>query len=290
MTQFGTKVKIFSKEILPLKNCLRLLLILSAVFTFGCGPGFQLLESSQSESSEVSGTKTDKNILKTEQGQLNWKSSSPEGTKKTISFELKVPYGRVFSVLSPALRIATPWSCQLISEIKSNHPLAYEKGEVPCGKIVSDEWKELLRVETPAYSIDSSGYKVSVSSTIAPIFVHRGARTGKYSESSLDTKSLVERTSSAAFGEDISLKYRPNNTGVTLGLCVNVPGQVIRSSSLRVTGKAKANVWGFKPSYVSDFTLEPGFATFDFARTCVDVGVQIDGLLPTVDAVVTEAP
>lgn len=270
-----------------IQSCLVIILI--PVLLAGCGPAFQAQNVDMESLSPQVFKEGPTQNLKTANGELQWKSLT-SATRKKLSYQLQIPYGRIYGVLSPAVRLSVPWVCSLIPEIQSHHPFAYTKAEIPCGRIISNDWKEVYRFETPAISEKSSQFEYSVSSTIAPILLHRGAYSGKYSESSLDVKGNVERTSSLTFGEDISLKYNPENSGAKLGVCVNIPGQLISSTPVTVTAKGKANILGLKPSYGSDFTVTPGFAKFDYGRTCVDLSLQIDGLIPTLNANVTVPP
>ena len=59
-------------------------------------------------------------------------------------FEMKVPFGRIYQMSSKLVRFTLPFACQYIPGISNSSVSSYDFGEVPCGGIVDQNWKQLM--------------------------------------------------------------------------------------------------------------------------------------------------
>lgn len=274
---------------------LSLLAAAAAVFAGGltaCGPAFRLQDAAGNDIVNLDTVKLPASQLKTLDGQVKW-TPSADGLPSSLDFEVKIPYGRVFDMSSKIVKGVLPFSCQLIPGITNSSYGSYVKGEIPCGGIVDQNWKQLLVVNVDPMSGKSDGFDYQVGAVNFPVWLSRDQRAGDYTESDLDSKSASRsRRSSKAFGEDVSLRFNPTGARAAIELCLNVPGTTVTSTRQSVWAKAAKKVLGIKLSYSSDFDITPGQASFDYGRGCFQIDLGYTGLTsaPTVALKTTKNP
>lgn len=193
-----------------------------------------------------------------------------------VQFDLDIPYGTAFQNLSTGLNEIIPRACEPINSILKELPDRYNPGEIPCGKIINNNWKELTSINVPKYKDKHYGFEVRTDSFKAPIRIRRNQRTGSYNERSLDTKKNEKMTSSREFGKDISLRYDPRIDSGLLEVCINLPGFEIQVPERKVKAKAKRKVIGINISHSETFEIDFGTARFDMSRVCLGTIVTID--------------
>lgn len=275
-------------------NCLILTLVASTTLT-ACGRAFQVQNDDASAMSATNilpnQVTVSENKISGPEGELSWSSISASEDIE-LSYQMKIPFGRVYKLASIATRVMSPFVCQWTPGVENESPLAYRTGEVPCGKFVDGNWKQIVNVPVEPYYDIVEGFQVYVSGANIPVLLSRSSRQGSYQESSLTTKSTVTQTSSASFGDDVSIRYVPQGTSARLEVCMNIPGATVTSSTQEVWAKAWKNVLGVKVSYDSTLTVNPGLASFDYARGCfaADLGWKGQSLSPAINFTTTQAP
>lgn len=256
-----------------------------------CGPAFRLQDGAGNDLVNVETVKLPSSKLKTLDGEVKW-NPSENGLPSSLDFEVKIPYGRVFGMSSKIVKGVLPFACQLVPGITNSSYSSYERGEIPCGGIVDNSWKQLLVVNVDPMSGKSDGFDYRTGGANFPVYLSRTQNSGDYTETDLDSKSSVSRRSSTKFGEDVSLRFNPSGQSAAIELCLNVPGATVRSTSQTVYAKASKKVIGIKLSYDSDFAVNPGQARFDYARGCFQIDLGYTGLIsaPTVQLKTTKNP
>lgn len=257
-----------------------------------CAPGFQA-QNPQADLSSESAAVHER--VSTSEGELSWvapSGASSDATDLRYDFELKVPFGKVYSAASLVTRTLAPYACQPVEGISNSSPSDYKAGEIPCGQILTGEWKQLMAIPILPFQISAGGFLISVDPLIVPILVSRNTHQGNYSEDSLDEKGSVQRLSSANFGDDISVRYTPDGTRAKLEMCLNIPGVDITSPAQNVRVTASKYVVFGRVYDTSTFTVTPGQASFDYGRGCfaVDFGWTGDQLTPSIHFSATQAP
>lgn len=253
-----------------------------------CAPTFHAQDSEGNDMITAESVGQPSAMLKTVDGSVSWTANS----ELELEFETKIPFGRIFKMSSDVVKGLLPYSCQFITGLTNSPITTYKKGEIPCGGVIDQSWKQLLVVTVEGRSGHSSGFDYSVSGAKIPVWISRIQRSGSYSESNLDTKTLLTRPSSRNFGEDISLRYVPAGANARLELCMNIPGTTLTSSDQRIHASAWKRVLGVKLSYGSDFEMSPGQAQFDYARGCfaMDFGWTGTSTAPQIQLKTTELP
>lgn len=268
-----------------------ILILMQVTFFWGCSGGFQLTSSTEIQNSTVlsSEATSTKQLVQSDEGSLVRVGSDKQGK---FSFEMKVPFGAIHRMGSKLIKFAAPFSCQFAPGISHGSPLDYRDGEIPCGGIIDQNWKQLMVINIDPISGVANDFNYSFSGVSLPVYLNRQALSGSYSEFDLTQRSVVNRSSSLKYLEDISLKYTPEGTRAKFELCLNFPGAQIKSSSQVVSGKTSKKVLGVKLSYGTDFDIYPGQASFDYARGCFQVELgTVDGQLsPELQILATEPP
>ncbi len=196
----------------------------------------------------------------TELGKLSWDHTTDADGKVELSYDLKIPYGRVYSVLSNSLTYLLP---QLQTPGQ-----AYNSYEVPVGRIVDNSWKEMYVYNVENYEGVQSGYTITVDAFQVPVWLSRQTRQGIYTEDNLDAKSVIQKTSSAKWGDDISLRWTPLNGSAKLEMCMNIPGGALTVPQRSIHARARKKTWYGQFSVSSDFTVNAGRIDWDFGRGC----------------------
>lgn len=255
-----------------------------------CGPAFKQQDTQGNDVISSNAVQLRSAQLKTIDGEVSWNPLN--NNELSLEFEVKVPYRRVFKMSSQVVKALIPFTCQAIPGIMNSAVQSYKQGEIPCGGIIDNDWKQLLSITVDPMSGTSDGFNYFVTGTTIPVMISRAQNSGSYSESNLDSKSNETRTSSPQLGEDISLRYNPEGTKAQIELCMNVPGATVTSTRQSVNAKAWKNVLGVKVSYDSDFEINPGQARFDYARGCfaMDFGWMGKELAPQLNLKTTMAP
>lgn len=212
--------------------------------------------------------------ISTSLGSLAYKIQSQDSNGVTYSYDLSIPYGRVFKTASSIARVMTPNACRWVKGIKKETSQDYRDGEIPCGEIIGSNRKEIVRLNIPNYSDTHSGFKVAVDGFKLPVYMSRTARRGSYQESTLDQLGVQKLTSSAKFGDDISLRYVPGSDKARFDLCLNIPGIEVSAATTKIHAKASKKIIGIKLSYSSSFTVDPGQAVYDYGRGCFAANVN----------------
>jgi hypothetical protein len=278
-------------------------LLVAAFLLSACGSSFavkapvQVASSTAGDSTATAGTapgtanNSDSKIV-TSEGELTWTTQASATKDLQYSFDLKIPFGRVFKIASKVTHLSAPLACQWTDGISSGAPWDFNEGEIPCGEIIDKQWKRLITVDIDPYTGSSDGFQVSVSGAHIPILLSRTANQGMYDEPNLDTKTISSRPSSKDFAEDISVRYIPDDKSARLELCLNVPGVTITAPTQIVHAKASKSVLGVKLGYSSDLNVTPGSSSFDYARGCfaADFGWHDQSLDPSVAFSATQAP
>ncbi|MBX2995532.1 MAG: hypothetical protein KF681_11945 [Bdellovibrionaceae bacterium] len=257
--------------------------------TTGCGPGFKTAEVLEQTVSLSSVNGRDAKV-QTQDGSLSWQTQISSSVE--LQFEMKVPYGRIHRLSSGLIRGLTPYTCQFIPGLMNSSPFAYNKGEIPCGAIIDQNWKQLAVIPVDPVMGNSDGFNYQVSGFNVPVWIARAQRAGTYAEANLDTKTVQSRTSSTVFGDDVSLRYAPSGSSARFELCMNLPGSTVTSNRQTISAKASKKVLGVKISYASDFDVDMGGVNYDYARGCfaADFGWQGSSLSPTLQLTTTQAP
>lgn len=251
-----------------------LFLVAGGFATLACAPQFKLIEPLEKESSHYLDVQAKQGTLSSKQGNISWQEKSDADKNLRLSFEMKIPFSKVYSAGSHLVRNLAPYTCQVISGIDKDAPGNYAKGETPCGHIIDENWKSLLIVPVEGYSGEKSGFQVQVSGTQIPVWLSRRQASGLYQEDSLDDLKSVTRSSSQDFGEDISLRYRPDGNAMQMEICLNIPGGQVKGTSQSIHASASRRVLGVKLGYSSDFEVTPGHATYEYGRACFAAGLD----------------
>jgi hypothetical protein len=277
----------------------RLILSLSLLFLLSaCGKGFQTVDdgaprmASLSSSSELTSATTDK--VASSEGEIAWAKTQDDAGGLHFAFAMKVPFGKVYKTLSTVTRWMAPYACKWVDPVQMSPIASYETGEIPCGLIVDSHWKQLFAITLNPLSGSSDGFKYQIGSSaiVLPIDLSREAGSGNYSEASLDTRTTVTRASSKNFGEDISLRYTPDNSATRLEMCLNLPGTTIKGPEIEIHAKASKRILGIDINESSDLKIDPGQASYDYGRSCVavDFGWVANATAPSLGLKVTQAP
>ena len=219
----------------------------------------------------------------TELGQLNVVSETAKGDdyedEYTVTFDLKIPFGRVYQPVSKAIKWITPLlKKQLATEGQNYYPT-----EVPVGTIINSEWKKILDIDVDSSETLQSGYTVTINQFVVPVWLARSSRQGNYVEQSLDVRKSVTKLSSKSFGDDISFRWRPEGNSVNMEMCMNIPGSKITAPQIDVFARARKKTWYGHFSTSSNFEVKPGELQWDLGRGCFSANYfKPEGVAPSV--------
>lgn len=201
--------------------------------------------------------------------------SPPQVTDRNIEFDLQIDYNFLFRPLSKVITHVARKACDMIDVPKEGNKNRYRSGELPCGTIVDEQWKQVYTVDVPQYDGEASGFKLKIDPLQLPIYIGRATRQGTYIESTLDNLGDDSLLSSHEFGKDISLRYRPSGDHAEIDVCLNMPGMDITIPQRRVRATAKKKIiWTVSMS--SDFDVWPGTVKFDYLRSCATTKISFD--------------
>jgi hypothetical protein len=192
----------------------------------------------------------------------------------TLFFDVSIPFARVYQASDTAIRLMAPLACTALPELERESPLAYRPGEIPCGRFASDGWKRLMNVSVEPTQGTESGFRYTVSGTTLPVWISRDQRSGTYIESNLTTRTEISRSSSTQFGRDVSVRFDPQGQSALWTACANLPGATVTSPATVISAKAERNILGFRASYGSEFDVQPGRVTYDYARACLQTRIS----------------
>lgn len=266
---------------------MRFLAMITFAMMTSCG--LQDLKSKEAPSESVMSSFEDK--VSSDEGEISWESKA-NGQGATFTYDLKIPYGRLYTVASRVVDFISPRTCQNINSLQSDHHSKYNGGEVPCGKIIDDQWKELVAFDFEETATVKSGYTITVKPFQFPVWLHRTSLSGVYTESDLEFKQQIPKTSSQKFAQDISVKWTPTGKGLNMGLCLNIPGGRLSAPTRTVYANAKKKTWYGKFSATSGFEITPGSATWEYGRGCFAIDLDTANLsdVGAVKVVATQAP
>ncbi len=237
---------------------IRFILLLFAVLLSLAGCGTKM------ESDTGSGDGAALSSVTTELGQLNVASAASKGDDYEVTFDLKIPFGRVYQPVSKAIKWITPLlKKQLATEGQNYYPT-----EVPVGTVINSEWKKILDIDVDSSETLQSGYTVTINQFVVPVWLARSSRQGNYVEQSLDVKKPVTKISSKSFGDDISFRWRPEGNSVNMEMCMNIPGSKITAPQVDVFARARKKTWYGHFSTSSNFEVKPGELQWDLGRGC----------------------
>jgi hypothetical protein len=231
--------------------------ILFLTLLAGCGGEMRSAQKAKSLSSSES----------TSLGKLDWDDVKINNDNVELVYDLQIPFGRVYKTVSKVMDLMTPRLCESMNSTGQN----YRAGEVPCGRIIDNNWKELTVVNIERSESVNSGYNVTVDAFNVPVWLSRTTRQGNYVERDLDVRRDVQKTSSAQFAKDLSLKWTPSNNAVKMEMCMNIPGGTLTAPKFNVNARARKKTWYGHFSTSSGFEVTPGSATWEFGRGCFEV-------------------
>lgn len=290
--------------------CLTLIL-----FTAACSPGFKTqqsldLDSTQSLKSD-SDTPSDENngsgndpssqdpqipskiaekFTLRESGFVEGLTTDYEGVFETT---IQIPYGYILDALSVATRFVAPYACQWRGvEFEKNPASVYSRNEIPCGKLLSNGYKQVAVIDVPETRNEKGSTMTSISAVQLPIWVSRFQYSGVYQERRLDSGQVESISSSPNFGDDISLRFEPNGSTGRIHLCAALPGVEVTTPPQQVRAKASYKALGVKVGESTKFNVTFGKAKFDYARGCLATDIQFDpgSFIPQLKLEVTEKP
>jgi hypothetical protein len=207
---------------------------------------------------------------------------------------IKIPYGWVYEAASLAVKAAEPLACQFGGvETEASPYTAYASGEIPCGKIVGNGFKEVDSVTIPGYYKKSGPITLQSDSATVGVLISRQQFTGSYQEPRLDSRSTETLTTSPNFGDDISVQWDPSADGMStvLHLCAAMPGVQATVTPFAISAKATLQEL-LKITVGSKFDISPGQAQFNYARGCFSTTIAFasGALVPTISFAVDQDP
>lgn len=255
-----------------------------------CSPGFKVQSVSNiSEVTSMNQLSQSDFSLESSRGSLKW-YSQPTLNNQDYKISMKVPYGKVFKGISKMIKSSAKYSCAMVPDVLKDGSFSYNSEEIPCGAIVDQNWKLLMYYNIDAASGSTSGLNYSFTGFQLPLFLSRETYSGKYTESDLTKKSIIEKQSSKKYLDDISIRYTPAGNQSKIELCINLPGGRLASVSQRVYGKIWDKILGFKVSYASAFDIYPGEVQYDYVRGCFAADVGFVGFDPKINIHTTQVP
>ncbi len=188
----------------------------------------------------------------------------------------KCPAAKLLVPLRTACETAIPQICSRLG-LPASPADQYKKGELPCGKIVDGNWKQVHIYKLPKIKESENGIKIKVDSFDIPIYLSRQQRQGRYVEADLDGQKPVQKLSSLEFMKDVSVRYVPYEDKSYFQVCFNIPGADISTPKVKFKGKAKKKIGHFGHIH-ADAKMEGKFgdAKFDYARSCVTAFIKLD--------------
>lgn len=304
-TKNGQRLNLGRKQIVTTFVCLNLGLLAA-----GCSPGFQSANKALNTGAQSSllNSADEANLLETnptpnnaaavpthqfslkESGFVDGRNTLFEDTYETT---IKIPYGIIYDAASAATRYAAPYACQWRGvEFEQNPGNAYARSEIPCGKIMSNGYKQVTLVDIPEQRSEGGSTMTSISPVQIPVWISRGQYSGTYKEVRLDSGTEENIQSSQIFGDDISIRFDPNGQSGKIHLCAAIPGVEVKSTPQTIKAKASYRLLGLKVSDSAKFDIDLGRATFNYVRGCFSTQVTFEqgGIVPQFKFEVTQKP
>ncbi len=225
-----------------------------------------------------------------ENGFVDGLTTQYEGVFETT---LEIPYGIVYDALSLATKFVAPYACQWRGVQYEQNPAAvYSRNEIPCGKLMSNGYKQVTVIDIPETRKENGSSMASLSAVQIPIWVSRFQYSGVYQEHRLDSGTVENINSSPNFGDDISIRYEPGDMTGKIHICAALPGVEVTTPGQTVKAKASYKALGIKVSEVTKFEVEFGKAKFDYVRGCLATEIKFTGdqFIPEFKLQVTEKP
>lgn len=283
------------------------------IFVMGCAPGFQTMQSESLSSNEQQAVKevneedsdlptttpdpstnpplliAEKYTLK-EGGFLDGLTTDYEGVFETT---VEIPFGIVYDALSVATKFVAPYACQWRGvQFEQNPANVYSRNEIPCGKLLSNGYKQVIQIDIPEQRQEKNGTMTSIGGVSIPVWISRFQYSGTYQEARLDSGTVENIQSSPNFGDDISIRFEPDNMSGKIHLCAALPGVEVTTPPQRVKAKASYKALGVKVGEATNFDVTFGKAKFDYVRGCLATQITFDpgSLIPQFNLQVTEKP
>lgn len=121
----------------------------------------------------------------------------------------------------------------------------YYCGELPIGKIVDQNKKELIKIKVPRKKLSAKGAKITISPFNIPVFMSRSQRGGKLNIQSLDSNQLESKSISEKFGEDFFVEYKPKDQNLYITPCFVSPGSRIYTPDRVIKVHAEKKIFWF---------------------------------------------
>ncbi len=212
------------------------------------------------------------NLLQTDWSTIHAQLAA--GQMKYYSIELDFDYEKALKPLSQAIRKYSPQACKFIG--LPYREGAYNENEWHCGNPIDGNWKDMVTLNIPNINGSEAGFNYAMNGFQMPIRIGRGNNSGSYNESTLDNLQVTALSSSQKVGEDVSVRFRPQNTKVGLDVCLNVPGTSISAPFRNVYGHAWKQIAFVTLDLDASMDVTPGNVNFSYLRQCFSTTLGIN--------------
>ncbi len=256
-----------------------LLLNFLSLCLYGCGQGYQSQSSSEIQNFQSSNEDLRHYLNTINAFAYNQRTGQPalkeeeeaEGGLVRFYADLDVRFAPVANGIGSAHKAAKEqiWKdCRNEGHVDLNKE--YKCGEVPTGKIISRNLKEIMVVPQEGVSGEQNGIEYTVDAVKIPIYMSRHQTSGQGKIRLLDKRSVQNVDIGYGLIDTIFFRLKPNAGTLETEICFFLPGLKVDAEVASTRVKAKKKVlWGLtRLKAEADIRVDFGQMSFDSGEFC----------------------